>query len=323
MNKGSFRGFAGLGIVMIATHFGNCHVQAASPVIYPRLVTCNSLSWRVISAMMWRTKRNPIMHRTGCLALIFASVVMLFAPANTLRADDKSEKPGKPSASEQPIPDFPHLKIDRKKRYVDLEGAVVLREADWIELLACMPRSRVHESLITIKAKPSHIHGAMLIAGYKPGNPWKAEKIKDTWKYFPATGELVELKILYKDKKGKTIEVSPSEWIIESQTKKKLPDSLWMFTGSRILNIKGRDKPLYAADLEGNLFTLVNFGDEVFARQTKLEGGQGGAGGDTWSANTKLIPPVGTKLILRIQPAKKGAKPKDVGAAAKENKKAK
>lgn len=259
------------------------------------------------------------MHRIGSLALIFASVVLLFTPTDVLLADEKADKADKPSVSPQPLPDLPHIKIDRKKRFVDLEGVVVLREADWIELLACMPRSRVHESLISIKAKPSHIHGAMLIAGYKPGHPWKAEKIKDTWKYYPAKGELVQTTILYKDKKGKTVEVSPSDWIIESQTNKKLPDSNWMFTGSRVLNVQG--KKLYAADLEGNLFTLVNFGDEVFARQTKLEGGQGGAGGDTWKANTKLIPPVGTKLTLRIQPAKKAAIPKDGCTATKTEKK--
>lgn len=261
------------------------------------------------------------MQRIGSLALFLAITVLLFAPTDRLKADPKAEgktsgKPGQATTGEQALPELPHIKIDRKKRYVDLEGAVVLREADWIELLACMPRSRVHESLITVKAKPSHIHGAMLIAGYKPGNPWRAEKIKDTWKYYAAKGELVTISILYKDKKGKTIEVAPSDWIVETQTNKKLPDSNWMFTGSRVLNVQG--KKLYAADLEGNLFTLVNFGDEVFARQTKLEGGQGGAGGDTWRANTKVIPPVGTKLILRIQPAKKADK--GTGDSGKSNK---
>ncbi len=244
------------------------------------------------------------MKQIGCLTLTCV-LALLFTSTGVHSAEDQPAKPAPPDA-EQPLPDLPHIKIDRKKRYVDLEGAVVLRDADWIELLACMPRSRVHESLITVKAKPSHIHGAMLLAGYKPGNPWRAERIKDKWKYYPAKGELVRISILYKDKQGKTIQVAPSEWIIEAQTKKKLPDSHWMFTGSRMLNDRG--KKIYAADIEGNLFTLVNFGDEVFARQTKLEGGQGGVGGDTWRANTKVIPPVGTKLILRIQPAKQPKK---------------
>lgn len=251
------------------------------------------------------------MRRIACLALVFTSLSIqpanLYAadpPAKTAPAAQQAGK--KAEAGEQKLPDLPHIRIDRKKRIVDLEGVVVLREADWIELLACMPRSRVHESIITVQAKPSHIHGALLIAGYKPGHPWKAEKDGDKWKYFPAKGEHVRLSILYKDKNGKTVTAHPHDWIIENQTNKKLPDSIWMFTGSRMHNVQG--KKLYAADLEGNLFSLVNFGDEVMARSTKLAGGQGGAGGDTWRANTKAIPAVGTKLILRIQPVKKAGK---------------
>jgi hypothetical protein len=41
----------------------------------------------------------------------------------------------------------------------------------------------------------------------------------------------------------------------------------------------------------------------VLARKTARRGGQDG-GGNNWGANPKTIPPIGTKVTVRLKPAK-------------------
>jgi hypothetical protein len=219
-----------------------------------------------------------------------------------------SEKDGhKPQVN---VPELPGIKIDRKNRVIDLKGKICMpQQTDWLELLVCKPKTREHESIISLIAKPSHVHGALLLIGLKHGKPYRAtyDEKKEAWKHFPPTGDAVAVSIVYKNDKGKQVEVKANEWLVNQQTKKKMPDNVWLFTGSKIRKIQGRQ--IYAADLEGNVITVVNFGDEVLSRRTDARGGQGGAGGDMWGAG-KNIPKAGTEITIRLRPAKKAAKPK-------------
>lgn len=213
-----------------------------------------------------------------------------------------------PSAGEKPaagkaepeIPNLPGIAIDRKNKVVDLEAKVILPlQADWLELLACMPKSREHESALSIVAKPSHVHGALLLIGLTPGSPGRSERVNDELVYHPPKGPGVAVTLLF-EKDGKKVEVPASDWVVEQKSRKPLADNVWLFVGSTEYPVDG--KSVYVADVEGNIISLVNFGNEVLARDTKNRGGQGGGGGDTWGANSKIIPPAGTKVTIRLRP---------------------
>lgn len=244
---------------------------------------------------------------TGVLTATLLAIAALTCAAPS-RADDKSDKQDQPEVK---IPQLRGVEINRKEKYVDLAGEIILPlDTNWLELLACMPKSREHESIVKLIAKPSDVHGALLLIGLKPGHPFRAERQNDgTWKYYRPTGDEVAVTIRYKNKQDKQVEVKANEWIVEQQSGKKLPDNIWVFAGSKFYKVEGRE--IYAADVEGNIISLVNFTDEVLARKTDLRGGQDGGGGDTWGANEKAIPPVGTKITIRLRPVKKAEPKKD------------
>jgi hypothetical protein len=232
--------------------------------------------------------------------LLVAAIFLACAAGG--RADDAPKGPVK----EKPeVPALPGITIDREKKIVELDGKIILPlQADWLELLACMPKSREHESIISLEAKPSHVHGALLLIGLKPGSPLRAERVNDVWKYHPPKGPKIAVTVIY-EKEGKKVEVNASDWIVDQKTRKPLADSIWLFTGSKMHSVGGRE--IYVADVEGNILSLVNFGDEVLSRSTTDRGGQDG-GGNAWAANTKLIPPTGTRIVVRLTPVKEDDK---------------
>jgi hypothetical protein len=219
-------------------------------------------------------------------------------PAPAPPPADQPDKPAPPDNPDQPRQPFPHITIDFKNKIVDLDAKVILRQGDWIELLGCSPNTREHESIVTVAAKPSHVHGALLVIGLKPGAPISWKWVGKEATMIPPTGARVAVSFVY-EKDGKTIEVPAHKWVINKEKKATLPDNVWLFTGSKIVESEGHR--YYKADVEGNVISVVNFGDEVLGLPTKVtnENDNGNMG-----INTNLIPPIGTQVKLRLRPAK-------------------
>ncbi len=236
--------------------------------------------------------RAPSSHSLRFLAMLLAWLL----PITGVLAQAKEGPRREPEANQ-----LPGLRVDRDKKIVEIEGKIILPlQAEWLELLACAPKSREHESIISLDAKPSHIHGALILIGLKAGSPLRAERVGDEWRYHQPTGPKLAVTVHY-ELDGKKFDVPVNEWVMDQKTKKPLPDNIWLFTGSKIYEIDGRG--VYIADIEGNILSLVNFGDEVLARVNDKRGGQGGGGGnEAWAANAKAIPVAGTKIILRLTP---------------------
>lgn len=194
--------------------------------------------------------------------------------------------------------ELPHLRINREQRYIDLDATVVLREGDWLELLACSPGSREHESILTVAARPSHIHLALLTLGLEPGKPLTYQETEEGYQLHPPRGPVVHISIVT-EADGQTREISPGEWIVNQKTREPLPDDRWLFTGSAFTEYEG--KQIYMADLNGTIASLVNFGEDLLARATDLTNQ---SDDQTWGANTPQIPPLGTTVTLRLRPEK-------------------
>jgi hypothetical protein len=74
----------------------------------------------------------------------------------------------------------------------------------------------------------------------------------------------------------------------------------FVFAGSRIEKRGDDPEPTYLADSSGDVVSLVSFNDELLALPTAASNANEKL---VWEANTPRIPPVGTKVILRIRPA--------------------
>lgn len=272
-----------------------------------------------IQFMKQNNKANPLFSKrfawpVVCLAMLMTQHVVL-SPAGTLAqsTDSAAEKTvadktaTEKTATTQPVPSpaaMPHIRINREKKWVDIDAKVVLRDGKWIELLVCTPGSREYESILTTEAKPSHIHLALLILGLKPGSPITWERNGDDVTPIAPNGPDIEISIHYL-KEGKPFEIPAGQWIMDRKTNAPLPSSTWLFAGSKFMAMEGR--PIYTADVNGSCISLVNFGDDLLTRPTNQtnhnDDGQ-------LAANTKLIPQVGTTVVIRLTPVEPKAESK-------------
>ena len=216
---------------------------------------------------------------------------------------DAESAPGQSAltiANPAAAPPLPHLRVDRENGWVDLDATVNLREGEWIELFACAPDSRTHESILVVWAEPSHVHLALLTLGLTPGKPmqWIAED--GGVRTVPPRGPEVAVSVVVQVPGG-LVEVPANQWVVNKRTGQVLEGNHWLFTGSTIVELNDRPDQRYRADVDGSVISLVNFGDDVLARATDRtrDNDQG-----MWVPLTEQIPPVGTAVTIRLRPVK-------------------
>jgi hypothetical protein len=192
--------------------------------------------------------------------------------------------------------------VDKEKRTVTIDAKVAprklpnLEKVYPIEVIACWPApkgQKAHETILTIDAKPSAVHAALVELGLKPGAPIKGQGT--------ATGPAVKIYLLIPES-GDFKKVPIEKAIIDPVTGKPLPAVQWKFTGS----VQSKPDPeknetVYGADLTGTLITVFPVTDQVVFQSSltieqekfiKLE------------ANQKVLPKEGTAIKLVIEAPK-------------------
>ncbi len=192
---------------------------------------------------------------------------------------------------------WPGIHVDRERRQIDLDGYVVLREGEWLELIACSPGTREHEAILAITARPSHIHLALLSLGLTPGHPIQSREEGDGFAIVPPRGPAIDLFFVV-DRDGTPREVPVHEWVIDQQNDRPMPPTPFLFTGSAFVEHEGQT--LYMADLGGSVVSLVNFGDDLITRSSIQTNQTDNA---QWGTRTDAIPPLNTAVTLRLRPA--------------------
>jgi hypothetical protein len=176
-------------------------------------------------------------------------------------------------------------------------------EAGWLEQIACAPRSREHESLVVVKARPSDVHAALLAAGFEHGAPGNWSYEGGALTFTPPTGDRLEVLVRY-ERDGRKVEESIRTWLADAEGRPSFPDTAWVFAGSAFaanLEWMGPGEH-YVADQTGSIIGLVTFGDEivgfeeVFADQQDVQPLE-------WQVRTDYVPAVGTPVTLILRPA--------------------
>lgn len=218
--------------------------------------------------------------------------------------------------------ELPHIKINLEERSVDVASVVCLDEG-MLELVACTKDTKEHESIVAVKARPMHVHTALLLLGAKPGTPAAlklVDEVEDRWVHLPPSGGGVEVSLVWKDKAGKVSERPISDFIApadpagrekEAAKQKKFPTNTFLFAGSQLVAVdKGPRK--YLSDQSGNVISIATFGDEVLCLP-EVHSHQNGA--LVWQVDKTHLPAVNSEVILRLRPkkpskdeAQKGAK---------------
>lgn len=246
-------------------------------------------------------------------SLVIACVLAYPIHAEAEGKPDKPPKPGnEPELLLHENMTFPGVTIETKKGYVDVKANVAL-DSGMLEVIACTPDSREHESIVVIDAAPMHIHAALLLLGAQNGNPAMmkpANEEKTRWIHLPPRGDPIAVSLTIKNKDGKLIERPISDFIQYGEeaaegfdeNDEPLPKpeevfSVFVFAGSQVVTDK-EGKRHYLADQQGNVVSISTFGDEVLCLPTIHTRDNSRL---VWEVNAEHLPKVGTEVALRLR----------------------
>ena len=188
------------------------------------------------------------------------------------------------------------MRIDWTKVQVELAGRVVLREG-LLELLACSPGTREHESIVRVNARPLHIFQALGLIGLEPGRPVTYEEAGDRW--LPAAGAVLVIEVrcaAADDGRGRTVNIW--DWVKDARTDQAPPRRDWLFCGSRFF-----PEGPFGADADGTVICVVDF-DTALIGLAEPHSADNAA---LWlAADPDRIPPEGTECTLLIRAADRG-----------------
>jgi hypothetical protein len=246
-------------------------------------------------------------NRTMLRYLRFAALCLLplpFAPGcdptpPESEAPKPKSSPAEPEAKKTLLGPNVYLEIQGKRRRVLISSEVCLRRGP-LELFLCRKESKEHESIVHADVDGRDVHAALIAAGGEPGSP-----VRYVPKYAPARGTKIRIGVEYEEK-GKLVTKNAREWVRYSATGKEL-DVDWVFAGSVLIdNPIDRTKPkIYLAN-EGDMFCVSNFEDALLDLPINSSKDNAELSFEAW---TERIPPVGTKVVVTLEPvldAKKG-----------------
>jgi len=215
------------------------------------------------------------------------------APPTSQPAEGKfaTSQPLGPAGSGRIVDFAPGVRIDWENLQVELDGQVVLREG-LLELFACSPRTREHESVVRVRTRPLYVYQAMGLIGLEPGRPFTYDEAGERW--LPPAGQEVVVEVRYRTNAGLST-VNAWDWMMDPQTRQPLPQRPFLFCGSRWY---GEDA--YGADVDGTVVCVVDFDTALIG----LPESHSADDALLWVApNTDRIPPEGTECTLLIRAA--------------------
>jgi hypothetical protein len=185
------------------------------------------------------------------------------------------------------------LWIDVENKIVIVGGRITLR-AGLLEMFACPRNSKEHESVIATNARPELVHAALLALDIEPGSPAKFDP-----EFEPARGPELEIMVRFL-REGNLEEVRSQEMIRYVRNKKPF-EYPWIFAGSEFVDDWNSDRKLYAANY-GSFVCVSNFPDAMIDIPAQSSQDLANL---LFEANTDLIPPLGTRVLLLLSTRKK------------------
>ncbi|MHC4995243.1 MAG: YdjY domain-containing protein, partial [Planctomycetota bacterium] len=192
-----------------------------------------------------------------------------------------------------------HVRVSVAGGYVDLEGQICFREG-LLELVATVFGGKEHESLVRLEARPRDVHLGLLMIGAKPGSPGQWIYLEDKVVPVDPTGSVLSLAVRWEEG-GQTVERSVGKMVRDGRTGRAMGGDRFVFAGSHLIEPREGDEGgerQYAADLGGDVISLVSFPDEVLALPKAASNSNEEV---FWEANTPRVPELGTRVVIRLR----------------------
>ncbi|MGD9780897.1 MAG: YdjY domain-containing protein [Kiritimatiellia bacterium] len=235
-------------------------------------------------------QRRPIGFLALGLALALAAAARAFAqdagPADAPVVYPVGSEPQpepSPVRWEGPVAILGAVRLDSATKTVTATGWVNQIEGP-IEVLACGPEGKVHESVFVLALNPLDLQAALLLAGLKGGEPM-AEIGQG-----PPRGDPVDVFVDWQEGgEAKTARAESFVWNLEANA--ALPETSWTFTGSVVKD--GQFKALAEESL------VVTYWDPYAIVNLPLPCG---ANDEILAVNTNAAPPYQTPVAIRFVP---------------------
>jgi hypothetical protein len=184
------------------------------------------------------------------------------------------------------------VRIDRAHASIEVEGWVNQREGV-VEVFACAPQGKTHESVVVLDCVPSGLQAGLLAIGLKPGAPAE-QRVDGT--LIPPSGDRVEIKVRWRGDDGSEHVARAEELVWLSGAEHAMDARGWIFAGSYVQPAEdGSGRGSFAADAVKTLASTYHDSSTI------LENPAHEAADDTlYSANPHTVPPVGTKITARF-----------------------
>ena len=236
------------------------------------------------------------MLRHACMLFVAAALAASAAVAPA------AETPGAPKAGAKDlvITTLPGIAVDTKAKEVRLQGAICLKKGA-LELFACAQGTREHESVVAVKAKPSHVTFALAMLGLDPGKPGY---LTEGGAFSPPAGAVLDITCRYKTKAGETRTLAAYKLLRLTGGTIALDRPIdWVYVG------RPEAEALRAADREGTVVCLSNFPEAVIDVPFESTSANSDL---VYEANPKTVPDPGTAVELVLKPTGRRIKPKKV-----------
>lgn len=210
-----------------------------------------------------------------------------------------------PSSSLRDV--FPHVRVDVSAGIVEFDASVPIDAHDertplvYLEVVACPPDTKEHESLLVTSARGRDIHAALLMIGLQGGAPARWDWTGPSLVAHPPSGDAVEI-IAAWGEGASARQDRITTWIISKrdQTTLDADGGRFVFAGSRMVSRGGVER--YEAEGAGTLIGLTTFGSEMIA-WSNLYHHDSSIADPQWIANAATMPPRGTRVVVRIRRA--------------------
>lgn len=185
------------------------------------------------------------------------------------------------------------LEVSPGKRRVLVYAEVCLRQGPLEQLLTRKNRKE-HEAILAAEVDARKVHEALILAGAKEGKPvqWLPQ-------YQAAVGTPIKITLTYLDKHGREKTVPARSWIKDLKTGKEMSTD-WVFAGSRLIeNPLDKDAPKHYLANDGDVICICNFESALLDVPVQSSKADADRGFEAW---TDRIPPVGTKVVVALEP---------------------
>jgi hypothetical protein len=232
------------------------------------------------------------------LAIALATSSLL-ATAQTPAEPAASVKPSVEKVSETQYR-IDKVTFDQKSREIRFPAKINMTEG-LLEFVIVHETGKIHESLLTTEASPTHVNLAFTLLRYPASRelyplPSDTGGASDVFPDVPAdvkTGARIAIDVEWNDN-GKTRRIPVNDWIQHIVKTTSMPSGPWVYGGSEFHNGK------FAPELSGDLVA-------IFITNSALINYPGDDNRDdtVWQPYHKRVPPAGTDVTVILSPFSK------------------